>query len=180
MPTPRRRWRARRASSAPPSDAGRGSSTRRRSRSSPTSYRRALATSRTCSPRRVQLTSGAPSGRRRRTCRRRRPLPPPRAGRRVNDPAVSLPDDVWAAAVELLRTTPDATLVCHVAPDGDALGSMLALARVLRRRGVDVTCTWGDQRWSVPGSYEWLPGIDDVSRPAEVAKTSPTLLVVLD
>ncbi len=98
----------------------------------------------------------------------------------MSDAAVSLPDELWAAAVELLRTTPDVTLVCHVAPDGDALGSMLALARVLRRRGVDVTCTWGDEHWSVPASYTWLPGIDAVARPVDVAKSSPSLLVVLD
>jgi len=98
----------------------------------------------------------------------------------MSDTAVSLPDALWAEAVELLRTTPDATLVCHVAPDGDALGSMLALAHVLRRRAVDVTCTWGDERWAVPASYRWLPGIDTVASPAEVAKTTPSLLVVLD
>jgi phosphoesterase RecJ-like protein len=57
---------------------------------------------------------------------------------------------------------------------------MLALARVLRRRGVDVTCTWGDERWSVPAAYGWLPGIETVARPADVASTSPSLLVVLD
>ncbi|HET7312065.1 MAG TPA: bifunctional oligoribonuclease/PAP phosphatase NrnA [Mycobacteriales bacterium] len=98
----------------------------------------------------------------------------------MSDAAVSLPDSLWADAVALLRTASDATLVCHVAPDGDALGSMLALAHVLRRRGVDVTCTWGDERWSVPASYRWLPGIDTVSRPADVAQTSPSLLIVLD
>jgi len=98
----------------------------------------------------------------------------------VTGSAVSLPDDLWVAAVDVLRTADDATLVCHVAPDGDALGSMLALARVLRRRGVDVTCTWGDERWSVPASYEWLPGIETVARPADVASTTPSVLVVLD
>ena len=98
----------------------------------------------------------------------------------MSEPAVSLPDDLWAEAVDLLRTTSDATLVCHVAPDGDALGSMLALAHVLRRRGVDVTCTWGDERWAVPASYLWLPGIETVASPAEVATTSPSVLVVLD
>ena len=98
----------------------------------------------------------------------------------MSEAAVSLPDELWAEAVALLRTTSDATLVCHVAPDGDALGSMLALAHVLRRRGVDVTCTWGDERWAVPASYRWLPGIDTVASPAEVAETTPSLLVVLD
>jgi phosphoesterase RecJ-like protein len=98
----------------------------------------------------------------------------------MSEPAVSLPDALWAEAVDVLRTTPDATLVCHVAPDGDALGSMLALAHVLRRRGVDVTCTWGDERWAVPASYRWLPGIDTVASPGDVAATSPSVLVVLD
>jgi phosphoesterase RecJ-like protein len=93
--------------------------------------------------------------------------------------AVTLPEERWAAAVALIDAAPDATLVCHVAPDGDALGSMLALARVLRARGVDVTCTWGDERWAVPSSYTWLPDIDTVVPPSR-APSSPSLLVVLD
>ena len=93
--------------------------------------------------------------------------------------AVTLPDERWAAAVALLSDVPDATLVCHVAPDGDALGSMLALARVLRSRGVDVTCTWGDERWAVPSPYTWLPDIETVVPPSR-APVAPSLLVVLD
>jgi phosphoesterase RecJ-like protein len=93
--------------------------------------------------------------------------------------AVSLPEERWSAAVALIDGVPDATLVCHVAPDGDALGSMLALARVLRARGVDVTCTWGDERWAVPSPYTWLPDIDTVVPPSRVP-ASPSLLVVLD
>src|SRR5438270_14096705 len=83
------------------------------------------------------------------------------------------------AASDLLTTVHQATLVCHVAPDGDALGSMLALARVLRGRGVDVTCTWGNDKWAVPASYAWLPDIDTVVPPGDVADTAE-LLVVLD
>lgn len=83
------------------------------------------------------------------------------------------------AASDLLATVRQATLVCHIAPDGDALGSMLALARVLRARGVDVTCTWGNAEWVVPASYTWLPDIDTVVPPAQVAD-APELLVVLD
>jgi phosphoesterase RecJ-like protein len=93
--------------------------------------------------------------------------------------AVALPEDRWAAAVALIEGAADATLVCHVAPDGDALGSMLALARVLRGRGIDVTCTWGDERWAVPSSYTWLPDIDRVVAPTE-APVAPSLLIVLD
>jgi phosphoesterase RecJ-like protein len=93
--------------------------------------------------------------------------------------AVTLPGECWAAAVALVDGARDATLVCHVAPDGDALGSMLALARVLRERGIDVTCTWGDERWAVPSSYTWLPGIETVVPPSEVRR-APSLLIVLD
>jgi phosphoesterase RecJ-like protein len=94
-------------------------------------------------------------------------------------PAVDLPEELWSAAVRTLEGASSATLVCHVAPDGDALGSMLALARVLRSRGTDVTCTWGDETWSVPTSYGWLPDIDTVVAPSQVARR-PDLMVVLD
>ena len=80
----------------------------------------------------------------------------------MSSPAVSLPDALWSAAADVIGGVADATLVCHVAPDGDALGSMLALARGLRGRGIDVTCTWGDERWPVPASNGWLPDIDTV------------------
>jgi phosphoesterase RecJ-like protein len=93
--------------------------------------------------------------------------------------AVHLPDAEWERAVRVLSTARDATLVCHVAPDGDALGSMLALARGLRSLGVPVTCTWGDDRWTVPPSYTWLPDIETVVPPTEV-DGAPSVLVVLD
>ena len=94
-------------------------------------------------------------------------------------PAVSLPDAAWRAAGQVLLGAVEVTLVCHVAPDGDALGSMLALARGLRTRGIAVTCTWGDERWAVPASYGWLPEIDTVVAPDRVPD-APGVLVVLD
>jgi bifunctional oligoribonuclease and PAP phosphatase NrnA len=93
--------------------------------------------------------------------------------------AVSLPEQSWAQALGILRDARDATLVCHLAPDGDALGSMLALARALRANGTEVTCTWGDERWSVPTAYHWLPDIDRVVPPSEVPP-APSVMVVLD
>ena len=93
--------------------------------------------------------------------------------------AVDLPESSWSAAARILEGARSATLVCHVAPDGDALGSMLALARVLRSRGAEVTCTWGDEAWAVPTSYSWLPDIDCVVPPSQVAR-NPDVMVVLD
>jgi len=98
---------------------------------------------------------------------------------RAEPRAANLPADVWSAAVTVLRGAASATLVCHVAPDGDALGSMLALARVLREQGTAVTCTWGDSTWVVPTSYGWLPDIECVVAPEEVPPR-PEVMVVLD
>lgn len=63
------------------------------------------------------------------------------------------------AADALLQALIDARgpvlLTGPVAPDGDSLGACLALARVLRDRGVDVAVT-GAPSWR----YAWMPGID--------------------
>lgn len=93
--------------------------------------------------------------------------------------AADVSEDVWSQAVDVLRGADSATLVCHVAPDGDALGSMLALARVLREQGTEVICTWGDGTWAVPTSYTWLPDIGRVVPPEQVP-AHPEVLVVLD
>ncbi len=50
-------------------------------------------------------------------------------------------------------------LSAHVKPDGDALGSMLGLAIVLRGAGKKVVCYLED---TVPKSYLFLPGAGDI------------------
>ncbi len=92
---------------------------------------------------------------------------------------LSIDEPVWQRALEVLEPAGAATLVCHVSPDGDALGSMLALGAALRSRGLDVTCTWGDNPFRVPSTYSWLPGIDAAVAPTEV-DPAPPLLIVLD
>ena len=47
-------------------------------------------------------------------------------------------------AVEVLSTAPKVALACHVNPDPDALGSMLALALALSAAGTEVACSWGN------------------------------------
>jgi len=59
----------------------------------------------------------------------------------------------------LARPAQRMVLVAHTNPDGDAVGSSLAWAEVLRSMGHDVTCI-------VPNKYpyflDWMPGIDEV------------------
>lgn len=49
-------------------------------------------------------------------------------------------------------------VACHVDPDGDALGSILALASLLRRNGKEVWAGWGSEDIEVPPQYQFLPG----------------------
>ncbi|MCU1692391.1 MAG: Phosphoesterase RecJ protein [Frankiales bacterium] len=90
---------------------------------------------------------------------------------------MSAPD--WDRAVALLEAADDVVLVCHTSPDGDALGSLLALGQALRRRGARVLCSWGEDVLVVPDAYAFLPGQDLLVPPSQVP-AAPALLVTLD
>ncbi|HEV2778989.1 MAG TPA: DHH family phosphoesterase [Actinophytocola sp.] len=89
-----------------------------------------------------------------------------------------MPHDDLAAAAELLRAADDVTLLAHVNPDADALGSALALGMALRRRGAAsrVSFAWPDE---IP---ETLRGLDQEGLvvPAGELPAVPRLLVALD
>ena len=85
----------------------------------------------------------------------------------------------WDDAVRVLTSCEEATLVCHVGPDGDALGSMLALGLALRSRGVTVRASWGSQPFEVPTAYASLPGLDLLVEADEIP-AAPALLVTFD
>ncbi|MFC2030836.1 bifunctional oligoribonuclease/PAP phosphatase NrnA [Chloroflexota bacterium] len=52
-------------------------------------------------------------------------------------------------------------LITHVTPDGDAIGSLLGLGRLLESQGKQVTLACED---SVPDTYSWLPGSGQIVR----------------
>ena len=85
----------------------------------------------------------------------------------------------WEQATTLLRVADEVVLVCHVAPDGDALGSMLALGAALRSAGTKVIASWGSEPFEVPANYGFLPALD-LLVPAEDVPAAPSLLVTLD
>jgi phosphoesterase RecJ-like protein len=93
-------------------------------------------------------------------------------------------DGEWARAAELLATAPEVALACHVEPDGDALGSMLALQHFLQGRGIKTVASYGSsgerhETLSVPPQYTFLPGLDGLVT-AEHFPTAPALLVAFD
>lgn len=88
---------------------------------------------------------------------------------------MSAPGSAADALLQALLEAPGPVLLTGpVAPDGDSLGACLALARVLRDRGVEVAVT-GAPSWR----YAWMPGIDAL-RPDGDLGTSWGAVVVLD
>ncbi len=89
----------------------------------------------------------------------------------------------WSAAVAaILQHAEHGTvlLVCHVNPDGDALGSMLAVAHGLRRFGARHVQASFPGPPDVPESLAWLPGLADLVVPEEAAHADPDLVISLD
>ncbi|MDG4808421.1 bifunctional oligoribonuclease/PAP phosphatase NrnA [Micromonospora sp. WMMD1120] len=88
----------------------------------------------------------------------------------------------WAAAEALLRALPSTgrvLLVCHVNPDGDALGSMLGFGLGLRQFGLsDVRATFPGPP-EVPEPFRGLPGLE-LLVPADAADPAPDLVICFD
>ncbi len=84
----------------------------------------------------------------------------------------------WSPVVAALRGSDEIALACHVNPDGDALGSLLALTLGLRKMGKATYASWGTTPASVPPSYKFLPSIDTIVQPGEVPATA--VFVALD
>ena len=82
------------------------------------------------------------------------------------------------AAAELVDGARDVTLVAHVHPDADALGSALALGLALRQRGAAVRVSFGAPA-QTPESLRGLDVADLIVAPGQVP-ASPELLVALD
>jgi phosphoesterase RecJ-like protein len=88
----------------------------------------------------------------------------------------------WSGALTALRDAPEVALLCHVGPDGDALGSMLGLGLALRSGGTDVVASFGTatgEPFAVPSSYDFLPGLDLLVQPDDFP-TAPAVLVTFD
>ena len=82
------------------------------------------------------------------------------------------------AAAELVASANDVTLVAHVHPDADALGSALALGMALRQRGATVRVTFGEPG-QTPQSLRALDVANLIVSPDQVP-AQPELLVALD
>jgi phosphoesterase RecJ-like protein len=62
-------------------------------------------------------------------------------------------------AIRLVRSAQRPLLVCHIAPDGDAVGSLTGLGLALRHRGLEPILACSDP---VPADLHFIPGAEDI------------------
>ncbi|MDQ3463020.1 MAG: DHH family phosphoesterase [Actinomycetota bacterium] len=91
------------------------------------------------------------------------------------DPGVDAGLARVAAAVSAAE---EVALACHVHPDGDALGSVLAFHLLCRAHGVASVASWGEP-FTVAPHYRFLPGLDQASSPSAFPDR-PELMVTFD
>lgn len=108
-------------------------------------------------------------------------VPAPAAPADATGLASAVPAADWARAVGALRRAGQICLACHVRPDGDALGSMLAVSQALRacRPGAAIVASYGDQPFQVPAMLSFLPGLELLSPPTAVP-AEPELMITFD
>jgi bifunctional oligoribonuclease and PAP phosphatase NrnA len=93
----------------------------------------------------------------------------------------------WNRAVEVIDGARQVCLACHIRPDADALGSMLACAAALTSRpgstapdgGVTVIASFGDAPFEVPAILRFLPCLGLLSAP-ERYPDQPEVMVSFD
>lgn len=86
--------------------------------------------------------------------------------------------DDWDRAVRLIQEADTICLACHVCPDGDALGSMLAFAQALESLGKDYVASFGDS-FVVPRILRFLPGLDLLT-PPDGYPADPKVMITFD
>lgn len=96
-----------------------------------------------------------------------------------DDRAVHVPEETWQRVLAAIDGVDEVALACHVSPDGDALGSMLALTLALQAVGKKTASGFPGDGLDVPVAYRWMPGLELLTAPADYP-AAPDLLVTLD
>ena len=87
----------------------------------------------------------------------------------------------WARAVKSIDGAERIWLACHIRPDADALGSMLAFGMALAsaRPGTPVVASFGDEPFELPGILRFLPG-QSLLRPPARYPARPDVMLSFD
>ncbi len=87
-------------------------------------------------------------------------------------------EEALTRAAGAILAAPEVCLACHVSPDGDALGSMLALHHVLRAAGIRSIASFSEP-FVVAPHYRELPGLDLLT-PPDAFPREPRVMVTFD
>ena len=87
-------------------------------------------------------------------------------------------EDALTAAADAIRSSRLVSLACHVSPDGDALGSMLALHHVLNAAGIQNVASFSEP-FVVAPHYRELPGLELLTPPDRFPR-EPEVMVTFD
>jgi bifunctional oligoribonuclease and PAP phosphatase NrnA len=87
-------------------------------------------------------------------------------------------EEAVARAAGLIAGAGRLALACHVGPDGDALGSMLALHHLALAHGVQSVASWSEP-FIVAPHYEFLPGLELTTKPQDFP-AQPDVMVTFD
>lgn len=90
-----------------------------------------------------------------------------------------VPAESYDEAARALTEAQAVTLICHVNPDADAIGSMLGLAGYLSARGKEVAAASPSRPQDHPRWVEALPGTEHLVAPGDLPKR-PSVVVTLD
>ena len=81
-------------------------------------------------------------------------------------------------AIDAIRSAKQLALACHVWPDGDALGSMLAFHHLALANGVPSVAAWPSPPDVAP-HYAFLPGLETVTKAADFPP-APEVMITFD
>jgi phosphoesterase RecJ-like protein len=87
-------------------------------------------------------------------------------------------DEALARAAAAIRSADEVGLACHVSPDGDALGSMLALHHALAAAGFRSVASFSEP-FVVAPHYRQLPGLELLTPPDRFPR-EPGVMVTFD
>src|SRR3954468_20351626 len=83
--------------------------------------------------------------------------------------------DALERAADVIGRSSLVALACDVTPDGDALGSMLAMHLLCRSQGKESVASWPEP-FVVAPHYTYLPGLDSVTKPADFPDAPPVMV----
>lgn len=81
----------------------------------------------------------------------------------------------WSEIDQFLKQADSVLIASHVEPDGDALGSTLAMAHVCKQFGKRVICV---NESPIPKRFSFLPGIEEILQPNQMEERFQHVIVV--